>query len=154
MTDPVARSAIEWQLEPPWLEWVIRKDDRLHTFLADDVPEMPGDVWSSTALRHAEHTLLRRYDPAVEPGAEVLTRFGCYLGEVFVRALQGYWHNDPFPYTSPRATVRFAYTDVRVDVYDQVVLALHHRTGTRWTDLHMALSARCAAWWESGHSSR
>ncbi|WP_280361289.1 hypothetical protein [Nocardia wallacei] len=155
MTDPVGRSTINWQFEPPWLEWVTRKDDRLETFLADDVAAMPADLWSSTGLQHAEHALLQRFPgTAVEAGDEVLTRFGCYLGEVFVRALQGFWLNDPFPYASPRATVRFVYTDARIAVYDEVVLALHHRTGTRWSDLHTALSARCAAWWESGHSSR
>lgn len=155
VTDPPARSPIDSQFEPLWLEWLSRKDDRLQTFLAEDVAAMPGDLWSSTGLQHAEHTLLQRFSGTrAGAGDEVLTRFGCYLGEVFVRAWQGFWVNDPFPYARPRATVRFSYTEARIDVDTEVVLALHYRTGIRWAALHTALSARCAAWWESGHSNR
>jgi hypothetical protein len=156
MTGAESRSGLVCQLDPAWLEWMTRKQDRLGTFFTHDAPAMPKDKYSSEALRVAERTLLECFPTGrvVGSGNAVLIRFACYLGEVFVQSLNAYWHNDPFPYATPRATVRFEYTDVQLDVYDQVVLALHYRTGARWHDLHTTLSDRCADWWESGRNAR
>ena len=153
MTGTGFRSIVDCQLDPPWLEWLTRKDDQLQIFLTDDVSGMPADLWSSAGLRHAEHVLLQ-CGGAADPDGEVQMRFACYFGEVFVRSLHGLWTNDPFPYAAPRATIRFTYTDARIDVHDHVVLALYHRSGRRWHDLHTAMSARCAAWRESGRTNR
>lgn len=38
-------------------------------------------------------TLLERRRSGID---NLLTRFGCYLGEVFVECLDGYWINEPF----------------------------------------------------------
>ncbi|WP_433195824.1 hypothetical protein ACQP1G_42470 [Nocardia sp. CA-107356] len=151
------RRLLEDQLDTAWLDWMSDKHTRLNTFFSHDVPAMPEDRHSTAGLRTAEHALLTRFATFADaaPGDDTLARFGCYLGEVFVESLDGYWINEPFPNPAvPRATVRFEYTDVRLCVHEHVVLALHHRSGSHWQHMHAVLSAQCAAWWESGRSTR
>jgi hypothetical protein len=156
-TEPTRRpTTVDHQLDPAWLEWMTQRNDRLQIFFSCTVPDMPYDKYSTAGIRTAETALLRRYPTldAAAPDDAVLVDFSCYLGEVFVQSLDAYWINDPFPSPAPRATIHFPYSEVRLCVYEQVVLALHHRTGTRWSGIYAALSAQCATWWESGHSTR
>ncbi|MFX0581100.1 hypothetical protein [Nocardia nepalensis] len=151
------RRLLDDQLAPAWMEWLAHKTDALDRFFTHDVPQMPPDRYSENGIRLAEHALLTRFTVlgTADPDDPLLARFGCYLGEVFTQSLDGYWINEPFPNPClPRATVRFPYTDLRLCVQEQVALALHHRSGTCWSQTYLALSGLCAAWWESGHSRR
>ncbi|WP_433759572.1 hypothetical protein [Nocardia sp. CA-135398] len=151
------RRLLDNQLDTAWLDWMSDKHARLKTFFSHDVPAMPTDRHSAAGLRTAEHALLTRFPSLAEeaPDDDTLMGFGCYLGEVFVESLDGYWINEPFPNPAlPRATVRFEYADVRLCVHEPVVLALHHRSGTHWQHIHAAQSAQCAAWRKSGRSTR
>ena len=151
------RQLADNQLDTAWLDWMSDKHTRLKTFFSHDVPAMPPDHYAAAGLRTAEPALPTRFAASAEaaPGDEALTRFGCYLGEVFTECVDGYWINEPFPNPAvPRAPVHFEYTDVRLCVHEHVVLALHHRTGSHWQDMHAVLSAQCTAWWESGRSTR
>ncbi|MFE9324067.1 hypothetical protein ACIHDR_12170 [Nocardia sp. NPDC052278] len=156
--DPsISRRSLSDQLAPVWVEWLAYKTDALDRFVTHDVPQLPPDRYSETGIRVAEQALLARFTAleTADPDDSLLTRFGCYLGETLTEALDGYWFNDPFlDPRLPRPTVRFLYTDVRLCVREQVVLALHHRSGTYWSQIYRALSGLCVTWWESGHSRR
>ncbi|MFE9328183.1 hypothetical protein ACIHDR_43265 [Nocardia sp. NPDC052278] len=158
IVDPItSRRSLDDQLAPAWVEWLAYKTDALDRFVTHDVPQLPQDRYSETGIRIAERALLTRFTAleTADPADPLLTRFGCYLGEVFTQSLDGHWYNDPFPDARlPRATVRFLYADVRLCVREQVVLALHYRSGTYWSQIYRVLSDQCAAWWESGHSRR
>lgn len=145
------------QLSPVWVDWLVYKTDALDRFFIHDVPQMPRDRYCETGIRTAEHALLTTFTAGdtVDPDDPLLARFGCYLGETLTESLDGHWFNEPFPNPClPRATVRFLYTDIRLCVQEQVVLALHHRSGTYWSQLYAALAGLCMAWWESGRSCR
>jgi hypothetical protein len=154
--DPTTpRRPLDDQLAPAWVDWLARKTDALDRFFNHDVPQMPPDRYSETGIRLAERALLTHFTvlDTAEPDDPLLMRSACYLGEALTESLDGYWFNEPFPDPLlPRATVRFPYADVRLCVQEQVVLALHHRSGTHWSQIYRALSGQCAAWWESGHS--
>ena len=132
------------QLAPAWVEWLADKPDALDWFFTHDVPLMPPQRYCETGIRFAERALLNHFSAleTADPNDPLLTRFGYYLGEALTEAFDGYWFNDPFPDPClPRATVRFLYADVRLCVREQVVLALHHRSGTYWSQIYRALSS-------------
>jgi len=144
---------VDRQLAPEWVAWVARKDELLGVFFERDVPQMPADRYSSIGLDVAEQALLARVTcrgTAVDAAA--LHRFGCYLGEVFVQSLQGFWINAPLT-IGVRPAVRFVYTEIRISVQAQVYLAVRLRTGQHWSDLHATVSEYCAEWWQTGQGN-
>ncbi len=149
------RTHLEQQLDPAWIDWLGQHAGILEQLYTSDTPDLPADRYSAAGLQAAEHALHQRF-PCVSDALlhhEVLDRYARYLGEVFVQSLDGRWVNDPFPGPSLRPAIRFPYNDIRLCLYEQVVLSLCFRTGNRWSAMHAHLSQQCAAWWESGNDT-
>ncbi len=143
---------IDRQLDQAWLGWLADKQQALRVFFDSDVPQMPADRYSTAGLDIAESALLERCTgPDTRVDGAMLDRFGCFVGEVFVQSLAGFWINSPLGPPQIRPTVRFLYADITISLEAQIYFAVRRRTGHQWADLHAIVSEYCAEWWQSGH---
>jgi hypothetical protein len=88
------------QQAPEWLDWLAGRDAAVERFLSEDVPEVGvlADPWSVEGLRRTEESARATFGDLMalrrpEHGAAV-DRYIRYIGEVYVRTLEGAWHND------------------------------------------------------------
>ncbi|MEV6323093.1 hypothetical protein AB0M45_18125 [Nocardia sp. NPDC051787] len=89
------------QRNPAYVEWLGRMDAEIIRFFAEDAPAVGAlkNPWTEDGLRIATETarsMFPDYRAVLEPqNADVVERFGRYVGEVFVRAFEGRWWNVP-----------------------------------------------------------
>jgi hypothetical protein len=82
------------QQNPQFLAWLSRMDDELALFFERDVPDMPADPFTEEGLRRAEAAAIRLFwhrTPEDGPFAYRKERFERFIGEVFVRKVEGKW---------------------------------------------------------------
>ncbi|MFR9773061.1 hypothetical protein [Nocardia sp. SC052] len=89
------------QENPAFLAWLARMDEEVERFFTEDAPAVGAleNRWTQEGLRIAAETaraMWPDYRAVLEPeNADVVDRFGRYVGEVFVHAFEGSWRNVP-----------------------------------------------------------
>ena len=82
------------QQDPTFLTWLADMDRELDILFTQDAPGMPDDPYTVEGLRHAEQAALGWYwadDPMDLDWPERADRFQRYIGEMFIRHLEGRW---------------------------------------------------------------
>ncbi|WP_280410565.1 hypothetical protein [Nocardia asiatica] len=101
MTKAELRQRDRDQENAAFLKWLARMDAEVARFLTEDMPAVGAleNPWSKEGLQVATATaraMFPDYRDVLEPqNADLMERFGRYVGEVFVRAFGGRWVNVP-----------------------------------------------------------
>ncbi|RCK70245.1 hypothetical protein DT076_06150 [Desertihabitans brevis] len=165
LTDRFADAYAQWQEElaeraqdPEWVEWASFMRASLHSFFTEVVPDMPDDPWGEEGLRHAEQAALRLYPDirSAEPSATpqnfaTSDPMHRYLGEVFIRRLDGRWVNlDADDGHGPDPAVGLPYTAEATSVRVLLNQAADQRTGDVWLTEYRRHVEQHGAWVAAG----
>lgn len=131
MTKAELRQRERDQQAPEYLEWLSRRDADLERFLTEDVPEIGAldNPWSAAGLQlagEAARSIFGATAALSQPEhLPTVDRFTRYIGEVYVRTLEGEWRNDPDIRTERdmRPVISEPYRNMYLDPDQQLWLA-------------------------------